>query len=123
MMRVRATVNLPGLRRGHVATIDPDDLYMKGCLRGGLVVPDSEQPDQDESPVGAIVVRSVRHGRETSIDSGGRTVRDVATEAAAKLGLAESVFTLAPPDGIVLRFEADAPLDGEYDLVEVGALI
>lgn len=42
---VRATVNLPGLKVGQFANVDPDDPYIADCLRTELVVPvlDGEQ--------------------------------------------------------------------------------
>lgn len=39
---VRSTVNLPGLRLGQQAFVDPEDPYIKTCLEGQLVVPVGE---------------------------------------------------------------------------------
>jgi hypothetical protein len=39
---VRATVNLPKLKVGRTALVDPKEPYVAACLNGGLVVPVQE---------------------------------------------------------------------------------
>ncbi len=38
LLLVRATVNLPGLRAGEHALVDPEDPYMRGALRSTKLV-------------------------------------------------------------------------------------
>ncbi len=38
LLLVRATVNMPGLRAGEHALVDPDDPYMRGALRSTKLV-------------------------------------------------------------------------------------
>jgi hypothetical protein len=48
MILVRATVNLPGLKCGRTALVDPEEPYVRKCLLGGLVIaaaPASPAPD------------------------------------------------------------------------------
>lgn len=36
---VKATINLPGLRRGETTEADRDSAYVQGCLAEGFLVP------------------------------------------------------------------------------------
>lgn len=38
-VEVRATINLPGLRLGQTAFVDPSDPYIADCLAAELIVP------------------------------------------------------------------------------------
>jgi hypothetical protein len=40
LMRVRATINLPGLGHNQIAVVDPTVKYIADCLRDGYVVPE-----------------------------------------------------------------------------------
>lgn len=42
---VRATMNLPGLRRGQHALVDPRSSYIAGALRSQALVPAERTPD------------------------------------------------------------------------------
>lgn len=42
---VRATLNLPGLRRGAHALVDPSDPYMEGALGSGALVRAESAPE------------------------------------------------------------------------------
>lgn len=44
---VRATVNLPGLRAGYYAYVDPEDDYMRGLLAANLLVEAEEKAPLD----------------------------------------------------------------------------
>lgn len=43
---VRATANLPGLRRGEHALVDLRDPYMKGALKGKMIVRAKKAPPE-----------------------------------------------------------------------------
>lgn len=47
LVLVRATVNLPGLRFGDYAYVDPEDDYMRGLIDASLLVVelDADLPD------------------------------------------------------------------------------
>ena len=38
MIEVRATVNLPGLKRGEIVWVEPDNPYVRSCLEARLLV-------------------------------------------------------------------------------------
>lgn len=45
LLLIRATINLPGLRRGEQALVDPEEEYIAECLASGvIVVTDAEMP-------------------------------------------------------------------------------
>lgn len=44
-VEVRATINLPGLRLGQTAIVDPADPYIADCLAAELIVPLDERDD------------------------------------------------------------------------------
>lgn len=39
MIEVRATINLPGVRRGDVVLVDPENEYVAACIDAGYLVP------------------------------------------------------------------------------------
>jgi hypothetical protein len=44
LIEVRATANLPnGLRDGGIVLVDPDDEYVRACLKTGYLVPVEEE--------------------------------------------------------------------------------
>jgi hypothetical protein len=45
LLRVRATIQLPGLGLGQFALVDPDDPYMRELLEGGFLVAEGPVAD------------------------------------------------------------------------------
>lgn len=49
LIEVRATINLPGLRCGHVASVDPSVPYVRDCLAQQYLVPTGCPTDDTQS--------------------------------------------------------------------------